>query len=225
MQARRRKLQARAKALMSAINSGNPNATKEVEPFVVLPTHQVSPKLQIDVDKMFDPDKHPGVKRISVYDFEEMMKTKNATIAVSGKYKKEEEEDGEESSEGRLPAPKESLEEISRLQDEIAKLTRTLAELRLVPGLLDSLDEDDDYTGDLDDNYDNDNDDVRASWNHDHLLMERIKSETFLQNSPTAESGKIRLTTSLRPPTTTARRTWFTSTPSTTPRNKGKGII
>ena len=64
MKLRRRKLRQRAKSLMSAMEDMN-----DTEPFVVLPMHQVNPRLKIDVDEMFDPDKHPGVKRISAYDF------------------------------------------------------------------------------------------------------------------------------------------------------------
>ena len=204
MRARRNKLRERAKALMSAIEDVN----ESKEPFVVLPTHQVNPKLKIDVDQMFDPDKHPGVKRISVYDFEQML-TKNATISVSDKYKRIEApaEDNKKSAESR--------ETISRLQDEIAMLTRTLQELRLVPGLSGFEDDEEDIE-------EYDGGDVRA-WNQG--LMDQMNAETIVQRSPTNNrlSNIVQLTSTLSPATTVSERTWFTSTPSTTERNANKG--
>ena len=149
VRSRRRKLRQRAKALMSAIEAD------PAQPFVVLPMHQVSPQLSIDVDQMFDPQRHPGVKRISAYDFEEML-TKNASIAVSdNKFAGMAEPvdqlnrsiqglassmDLLSSSVKQTTAPSssktdENRETIEKLQEEIAKLTKTLEALKLVPGL------------------------------------------------------------------------------------------
>ena len=33
----------------------------EPEPFVVLPMQQVNPNFKVDVDKLYDPDQHPGI--------------------------------------------------------------------------------------------------------------------------------------------------------------------
>ena len=39
----------------------------EPEPFVVLPMQQVNPNFKVDVDKLYDPDQHPGILNLTKY--------------------------------------------------------------------------------------------------------------------------------------------------------------
>jgi uncharacterized coiled-coil protein SlyX len=127
------------------------------EPFVVLPMHQVDPTLSINVDQMFDPKLHPGVKRISAYDFEGMVANTNSngSISLSDNHIAEITRPVSElkvSIEGLANSMKllsnsvkesttekilsvgggleESQSTILQLQDEIAKLTRVLESLK-----------------------------------------------------------------------------------------------
>jgi len=149
---RRRKLRQRAKALLNAMDTSN----KQNEPFVVLPMHQVDPTISINVDQMFDPKLHPGVKRISAYDFEGMLSNgnSNATISLSDNHIADITRPVSElktSIEGLANSMKllsssvkesttekilssggleESQSTILHLQDEIVKLTRVLESLK-----------------------------------------------------------------------------------------------
>ena len=152
VRARRRKLRQRAKALMNAMEAGD----NKNEPFVVLPMHQVDPAMSINVDQMFDPKLHPGVKRISAYDFEGML-ANNATISLSDNHiakitrpvselklsieglansmKLLSSSVKESTTEKILAAAggnglEESQSTILHLQDEIVKLTRVLESLK-----------------------------------------------------------------------------------------------
>ena len=62
IKARRRKLRQRAKALMSAMEEN------QDEPFVVLPMHQLNSGYNIEANKMYDPDQHPGKEIITHQD-------------------------------------------------------------------------------------------------------------------------------------------------------------
>jgi uncharacterized coiled-coil protein SlyX len=153
VRARRRKLRQRAKALMNAMEA----VDNKNEPFVVLPMHQVDPTLSINVDQMFDPKLHPGVKRISAYDFEGMVANTNSngSISLSDNHIAEITRPVSElkvSIEGLANSMKllsnsvkesttekilsvgggleESQSTILQLQDEIAKLTRVLESLK-----------------------------------------------------------------------------------------------
>ena len=138
MKLRRRKLRQRAKSLMSAMEDMN-----DKEPFVVLPMHQVNPHLKIDVDEMFDPDKHPGVKRISAYDFEQMLNSNGSITVADNKFQEMISEittfESDIEPETIKPLAEqmvtdESKETIYKLKEEIEKLTRTLQEFQLAPG-------------------------------------------------------------------------------------------
>jgi hypothetical protein len=131
-------------------------SNKQNEPFVVLPMHQVDPTISINVDQMFDPKLHPGVKRISAYDFEGMLSNgnSNATISLSDNHIADITRPVSElktSIEGLANSMKllsssvkesttekilssggleESQSTILHLQDEIVKLTRVLESLK-----------------------------------------------------------------------------------------------
>ena len=104
--------------------------------------HEINPALSIDVDEMFDPAKHPGVKRISAYDFEQMLHSNGSITVADNKFHGLVPEittiESQEEPENRDPQPApvvtdETKETISRLKEEIEKLTRTLQEFKLAP--------------------------------------------------------------------------------------------
>ena len=136
LRARRRKLTQRAKALAKALGD-----ITEDEPYVVFPMDNVNTK-EKSVDEIFG--SNPGLKRISAYDFEAAMaeKEEQATEAALPISELKSSIDGLADTMSKLSSTvhetttkKDTASEvkINQLQEEIAKLTETLASLKIAP--------------------------------------------------------------------------------------------
>ena len=136
LRARRRKLTQRAKALAKALGD-----ITEDEPYVVFPMDNVNTK-EKSVDEIFG--SNPGLKRISAYDFEAAMaeKEEQSTEPALPISELKSSIDGLADSMSKLSSTVHetttkkdtaSEDKISQLQEEIAKLTETLASLKIAP--------------------------------------------------------------------------------------------
>lgn len=133
LRSRRKKLNLRAKALAKALGD-----IPEAEPYVVFPMDDINTK-EKTVDEIFNTN--PGLKRISAYDFEAAMAIKEGENRPMAELKisiddlaqtmnKLSNKVHETTTKKDTSA---SDEKISQLQEEIAKLTRTLASLQISP--------------------------------------------------------------------------------------------
>jgi len=141
---RRKKLRQRAKALATAMED-----MKDEEPYIVFPMDNRNTENK-NVDEIFDPKNHPGLKRISAYDFEAMERARaeqekdNLSISRPVAQLKVSIEDlantmsklSKSVIETTTKKDAESDDKISQLQEEIAKLTRTLENLKLAPPVI-----------------------------------------------------------------------------------------
>merc|ERR1740124_297839 len=130
---RRKKLRQRAKALATAI--------EKEEPYIVFPMDKRNTENK-NVAEIFDHKNHPGLKRISAYDFEAMERARDeAEQSISrpvAELKVSIEDLANTMSiltrsvtETTTKKDTESDDKISQLQKEIEKLTRTLENLKL----------------------------------------------------------------------------------------------
>eukprot|EP00090_Calanus_glacialis_P015199 TRINITY_DN24050_c0_g1_i1.p1 TRINITY_DN24050_c0_g1~~TRINITY_DN24050_c0_g1_i1.p1 ORF type:complete len:2302 (-),score=417.30 TRINITY_DN24050_c0_g1_i1:127-7032(-) len=135
---RRKKLRQRAKALATAIED-----MEKEEPYIVFPMDKRNTENK-GVDEIFDHKNHPGLTRISAYDFEAMERAREQaeqSISRPVAELKVSIEDlantmsklSKSVTETTTKKDTESDKKISQLQEEIAKLTRTLENLKLAP--------------------------------------------------------------------------------------------
>ena len=138
---RRKKLRQRAKALATAID----DMDKE-EPYIVFPMDKRNTENK-NVDEIFDHKNHPGLKRISAYDFEAMERAREEAEKSISKPVAELKVSIEDLAntmsiltrsvtETTTKKDTDSDDKISQLQEEIAKLTRTLENLKLAPSIM-----------------------------------------------------------------------------------------
>ena len=139
LRSRRKKLSQRAKALAKALGD-----ISEEEPYIVFPMDDMNTK-EKSVDEIFN--KNPGLKRISAYDFEAAMDDKEERATESNlpinelKVSIDDLTDTmdklsntvHETTTKKAAEKKNESDKISKLQEEIAKLTRTLENLQIHP--------------------------------------------------------------------------------------------
>ena len=136
LKSRRKKLSQRAKALAKALGD-----ITEDEPYVVFPMDDINTK-EKTMDEIFS--SNPGLKRISAYDFEAAMTAKKEVVTEKARPFAELKLSIDDLTdtmsklsntvyETTTKKDTESMDKINQLQEEIAKLTQTLANLQVAP--------------------------------------------------------------------------------------------
>jgi len=203
---RRKKFRQRAKALATALED-----MQENEPYIVFPMDNRNTKNK-NVAEIFDPKNHPGLKRISAYDFEAMERARKAeeetNLSISqpvAELKVSIEDLANTMSklsksviETTTKKDSESDVKISQLQEEIAKLTRTLENLKLAPSVLAINDQEDSQVSQniMDNNQPKGNQILRPRSSHNGMRHVEEKSDPFEPNTrqrDSQEAGSINI--------------------------------